>query len=931
MGNVLSVRSSIKKNINQAFSIFPVILIVLFEFYATVSDAAVMPEYKRLSPITNHLNAPTAVAFDKHENIYVTEAVNNTLHIYNQSGEYKTTLVKLNKPISIAVDDNGRIFIGNKGNGDVEVYDADLNYLFRLGTKDGLFAQPNDISIDKTGRIYVADMGADAVYIYNPDGSYNGSIGSPGSGDGQFHKPLSVEINKVTGEIIVLDRQLMNTLNSGPIEGARIQRFDMDGKFIGGFSSFGNEVGQMFRPEHMTVDMEGRIYVTDTHHNVILVYDVNGLYLGAVFDLEAPLRTPLGIAVSNGNRLCIASLNAGRVEMYGIGLYTQMSATPLSLNFEGQRGGSNPALQHVDISNNGTAYLNWTAGTNESWIILPDKAGHAGPAETSKLNVGTDINGLAAGTYTGSVSIIAESGAEETVYVYLTVLPAPVLSVTPGSLEFTSQNGAKPSSQYLLINNTGDGALNWSASSDRDWIVINKKAGTAPDTAAVSVDITSKGAGTYSGAVTIMGHKTLSGPVVIPVTLNIKEPKGMINVTTNLAEAAFTINGAESYSGGGTSWTMPEASTGAYVIVFGSVEGYTTPATQNRTLEMGGTITFHGDYISNAGEQESAVRNIIVGAGPGEDNQGTVKAFKTDGTETGLEFVAHGYRYGVNVAAGDINRDGTDEIITAPGPGAENPAEIRIYDKSGNELTKLRITAGQYKYGANVAAGDFDGDGYYEVVVGAGEGAENPSEVKVFVYDAANNMMMESGINLLAFSSGYGVRVAAGDVDGDGKDELITVPGQGGDNKGIVKLWDVNTSAGMGRWSVSLSREFKVSSNHGNSVSIAGGDTDGDGRAEIITGAGAYRRARDEIKIFDSDGDLKSEFVALVSKEYGVNAASGDLDNDGAAEIVAGAGSGERNRAIVKIFDANGVERVRFKALKTRYGVNVAVGNFGPE
>jgi hypothetical protein len=62
---------------------------------------------------------------------------------------------------------------------------------------------------------------------------------------------------------------------------------------------------------------------------------------------------------------------------------------------------------------------------------------------------------------------------------------------------------------------------------------------------------------------------------------------------------------------------------------------------------------------------------------------------------------------------------------------------------------------------------------------------------------------------------------------------------------------------------------------------------------------------------------------------YGANVAGGDLDRDGVAEIVAGAGPGSRNRAIVKIFDVNGIEQARFKALDTKFGVNVAIGDLG--
>jgi hypothetical protein len=416
---------------------------------------------------------------------------------------------------------------------------------------------------------------------------------------------------------------------------------------------------------------------------------------------------------------------------------------------------------------------------------------------------------------------------------------------------------------------------------------------------------------------------------VIPVTLNIIQETGSINVTTSVAGATFTISGAASYSGSGAVWTRAGAPTGTYAIVYGDVAGYTTPSSQNQMLQSDGTIAFHGEYVANVVEEPERRGSIIAGAGPGEGNEGLVKVFKADGTDTGVEFIAHGYGYGVNIAAGDINKDGVDEIITAPGPGADNPAEIRIYDKNGNELTNLRITAGQYKYGANVAAGDFNGDGYNEVVVGAGEGEENPADVKVYAYDSVSQVMVDSGISLAAYSTGYGVRVAAGDMDCDDVDEIVTVPGAGGNNAGIVKVWDVDTAMGAGQWSVRKVQEYTVSSQYRNSISVAVGDVNGDGYAELIAGAGPDRRARDEIKVYDRNGDKVTEFMSYITKQYGVNVASGDLDDDGVAEIVAGAGPGERNRAIVKIFDANGVEKARFKVMGTRYGVNVAVGELG--
>ena len=71
---------------------------------------------------------------------------------------------------------------------------------------------------------------------------------------------------------------------------------------------------------------------------------------------------------------------------------------------------------------------------------------------------------------------------------------------------------------------------------------------------------------------------------------------GTINVTTNLAAAAYSITGPATFSGGGTSYTRSNAPPGGYTITFGSVEGYLTPASESLTLTSGGVISFLGIY-----------------------------------------------------------------------------------------------------------------------------------------------------------------------------------------------------------------------------------------------------------------------------------------------------------------------------------------------
>jgi hypothetical protein len=481
----------------------------------------VMSTCVRLSPSLYSLSSPTAVAVDLDGRQYVADPYLNRVVVLSQSGRFLTNLEGLAKPISVAVDTTGRIYVGNAGRGNVEVYDADFTFLHKLGFVDGEFGQPNDIAVDSSGHVYVADKKTSVVRRYDADGNSAGLLGGPGTGDGEFHHPLSIAIDQAAQEMIVLDQASK----------ARVQFFDMGGTFIRSFTRYGDTIGDMVRPQHVAVDKESRLYITDSLQNVVLVYDNLGIYLGVVNDLDNPLRTPLGLTIGASGRMYVASRLTGSIEVFGIDDYTSMHVNPAGLVFKAKVGGESPTQQTITILNSGAAIFNWHAYANNNWINLSETTGVLASGQAASFDIGVDITGLKPGGYEGSVTVATGQGATEVVRVVMTVLPAAKLSVGPRSLSFFSETGVTPNPQTITISNVGSAPLNWHAAPDQDWISLSNSSGTIDrmGTGAdvtVLADISSLAAGIYAGAITITGYEAVDSPIVVGVTLTLTEPAG---------------------------------------------------------------------------------------------------------------------------------------------------------------------------------------------------------------------------------------------------------------------------------------------------------------------------------------------------------------------------------------------------------------------
>lgn len=242
-----------------------------------------------------------------------------------------------------------------------------------------------------------------------------------------------------------------------------------------------------------------------------------------------------------------------------------------------------------------------------------------------------------------------------------------------------------------------------------------------------------------------------------------------------------------------------------------------------------------------------------------------VQVYRADGTPYAT-FTAYTTNFtgGVHVVADDFDADGIPEIVTSA--GKTGGPHVRIFKPYGAVVTEFFAYDLNSDQGVNIAVGDVDDDGEYDIVTAVGAGVSDD----VVMWSAAG--LEKDRFTVTGFPANTPFSVAIADVDDDWDKEIVVYSEVQGSQ---VAVYDADGTR-------VLDFEAFPGDTHGVRVDVA--DLDGDYRDEIVI-AGA-QGAEAAVRIYNKIGAFWGGFDLPDTTTARWNLSVSDIDINGEADIV---------------------------------------------
>ncbi|MBS1142899.1 MAG: hypothetical protein H6R14_305 [Proteobacteria bacterium] len=258
------------------------------------------------------LQRPLSGVVDQNGRILVTDVSRAAVFVFDPANgrldvwEFAQGFRRFASPGGIALGPAGRVFVA----------DAELRQVVMLDPEGkgsvlvdaGQLERPTGLAWDeKDGLLYVADTQAHQVKVFDMTGRRVRVIGRRGEGPGEFNFPTFLALSR--DRLVVSD-----TMN------ARVQLIPLDDagapQIVG---ERGTNLGNFVRPKGVAVDAENNLYVIESYHDHLLIFDEQARFLlpiGGAGKAAGNFYLPGGVWIDQGNRVFVADTFNGRIAVF---------------------------------------------------------------------------------------------------------------------------------------------------------------------------------------------------------------------------------------------------------------------------------------------------------------------------------------------------------------------------------------------------------------------------------------------------------------------------------------------------------------------------------------------------------------------------------------------------------------------------------------